>query len=193
MAINDNTSYELFGYQVKDLATKIKSKAEAASLAPVATSGLYSDLTGAPTIPTVYNGKLTITQNGTTIGEFTANQSTDTTINIEDNYSTSEQAIGKWVDGRTIYRKVITGTTSSGNIEDVQHGITNFGTIINVYGYIHASNGESQPIQRVVPDNIAGFGIGVGDINSTRVVFQHPASNYKSRPYAIVMEYIKTS
>lgn len=85
MAINDNTSYELFGYQVKDLATKIKSKAEASSLAPVATSGLYSDLTGAPTIPTVYNGTLTIQQDGTTVGTFTANQSTDTTVNLAGN------------------------------------------------------------------------------------------------------------
>lgn len=83
MAINDNTSYELFGYQVKDLATKIKSKAEASSLAPVATSGLYSDLTGKPTIPTVYNGTLTIQQNGTTVDTFTANSSADKTVNIE--------------------------------------------------------------------------------------------------------------
>lgn len=83
MAINDNTSYELFGYQVKDLANKIKSKAEASSLAPVATSGLYSDLTGKPTIPTVYNGTLTIQQNGTTVDTFTANSSADKTVNIE--------------------------------------------------------------------------------------------------------------
>lgn len=83
MAINDNTSYELFGYQVKDLANKIKSKAESDSLAPVATSGLYSDLTGKPTIPTVYNGTLTIQQNGTTVDTFTANSSADKTVNIE--------------------------------------------------------------------------------------------------------------
>lgn len=83
MAINDNTSYELFGYQVKDLATKIKSKAEAASLAPVATSGLYSDLTGRPVIPAVYNGTLTIQQNGTTVDTFTANSVTNKTVNIE--------------------------------------------------------------------------------------------------------------
>lgn len=83
MAINDNTSYELFGYQVKDLATKIKSKAEASSLAPVATSGLYSDLTGRPTIPAVYNGTLTIQQNGTTVDTFTANSVTNKTVNIE--------------------------------------------------------------------------------------------------------------
>ena len=82
MAIDDNTSYELTGYQVKDLAGRIRQKADSASLAPVATSGLYSDITGAPTVPTVYNGKLTITQSGKTLGEFTANQSTDTTINL---------------------------------------------------------------------------------------------------------------
>ena len=83
MAINDNTSYELFGYQVKELATKINSKAEAASLAPVATSGLYSDLIGAPTVPTVYNGALAIQQNGTTLDTFTANSPDDKTVNIQ--------------------------------------------------------------------------------------------------------------
>jgi len=87
MAIDDNTSYELTGRQVKDLANKVKAKADSASLASVATSGLYSDLTGAPTIPTVYNGTLTIQQNGTTVQTFTANSSTDTTVNIETIYA----------------------------------------------------------------------------------------------------------
>lgn len=82
MAIDDNTSYELTGYQVKDLAQKIRAKADSNSLASVATSGLYSDLTGAPTIPTVYNGTLTIQQNGTTLGTFSANQDTNETIDI---------------------------------------------------------------------------------------------------------------
>lgn len=82
MAIDDNMSYELTGYQVKDLAQKIRAKADSNSLASVATSGLYSDLTGAPTVPTVYNGTLTIQQNGTTVGTFSANQSTDETIDI---------------------------------------------------------------------------------------------------------------
>ena len=87
MAIDDNTSYELTGYQVKDLAQKVRAKADSASLASVATSGLYSDLTGAPTIPTVNNGTLTIQQNGTTVQTFTANSSTDTTVNIETIYA----------------------------------------------------------------------------------------------------------
>lgn len=82
MAIDDNTSYELTGYQVKDLAQKIRAKADTSALAPVATSNLYSDLTGKPTIPTVYNGTLTIQQDGVTVGTFAANQSTNTTVNL---------------------------------------------------------------------------------------------------------------
>lgn len=52
------------------------------SLATVATSGNYSDLTGTPTIPTVNNATLTIQKNGTNVQTFTANQSTNATANI---------------------------------------------------------------------------------------------------------------
>lgn len=109
-------------------------------------------------------------------------------------FSTSEQDTGyTWVDGRKIYRKVFTGTTNSSNIQNITHNISNFYTIINVYGYIITSNSEAQPIQRVVPDAIGTFGIGIGDVSSTRFVFQHPSSNYQGRPYAVILEYIKTS
>ena len=53
------------------------------SLATVATSGLYSDLTGTPTIPTVNNATLTITQGGVSKGTFTANASSDVTIALD--------------------------------------------------------------------------------------------------------------
>ena len=135
MAIDDNTSYELTGYQVKDLAGRIRQKADSASLAPVATSGLYSDITGAPTVPTVYNGKLTITQNGKTLGEFTANQSTDTTIVLENSsYSTSEvKTSATWIDGKPIYKKTIDfGVLPNNNNKKVPHGISNLGRIIRI-------------------------------------------------------------
>ena len=83
MAIDDNTSYELTGSQIKDFATKIKSKADSSSLAPVATSGDYNDLNNLPTLPTVNNGALTIQQNGKTLGTFTANSSDNKTVNIQ--------------------------------------------------------------------------------------------------------------
>ena len=58
-------------------------KADSSSLAPVATSGNYNDLSNLPTLPTVNNGALTIQQNGTTLDTFTANSSDDKTVNIQ--------------------------------------------------------------------------------------------------------------
>ena len=52
------------------------------SLATVATTGAYSDLTGQPTIPTVNNATLTIQKNGTNVQTFTANASSNKTANI---------------------------------------------------------------------------------------------------------------
>lgn len=52
--------------------------------AEVAFTGDYDDLIGTPTIPTVNNATLTITQNGTSAGTFTANASSNTTINLTD-------------------------------------------------------------------------------------------------------------
>ena len=112
------------------------------SLSTVATSGSYNDLSDKPTIPTVNNATLTITQNGTSMGTFTANQSTNKTIALTnttysnattsanglmsstdkgrlDNiytYSSSEQRVGTWIDGKPLYRKVIEFTTSSSNV-----------------------------------------------------------------------------
>ena len=47
------------------------------------------------------------------------------------NYSTNEVAIGKWIDGKTIYRKVLTGNTLP---NDDAVLITNVETLVNYYG-----------------------------------------------------------
>jgi hypothetical protein len=52
------------------------------SLATVATSGDYDDLSNKPTIPTVNNAALTIQKNGTSVATFTANASSNVTANI---------------------------------------------------------------------------------------------------------------
>ena len=52
------------------------------TLATVATSGSYTDLSNKPTIPTVNNAILTIQKNGTTVKTFTANASSNVTCNI---------------------------------------------------------------------------------------------------------------
>ena len=56
----------------------------------VATSGSYNDLTNKPTIPTVNNATLTIQRNNTSVGTFTANASSNKTINITVPTTTSD-------------------------------------------------------------------------------------------------------
>ena len=64
------------------------------SFATVATSGSYTDLSNKPTIPDVNNGTLTIQQNGTTVDTFTANSSTNKTVNISVPTNTNELTNG---------------------------------------------------------------------------------------------------
>ncbi len=90
--------------EVSDIPTKTSDLAndgsdgtstyvEADDLATVATSGSYIDLFDKPTIPVVNDATLTITQNGTTAGTFTANSNTPTTVALTDTtYSDFEGA-----------------------------------------------------------------------------------------------------
>lgn len=217
MAIDDNTSYELTGRQVKDLANKVKAKADSASLASVATSGLYSDLTGAPTIPTVYNGTLTIQQNGTTVGTFTANQSTNETVNLiggiyaDDpttsanpdgwitpsdidwstfTYSTSEQRVGTWVNGKPIYKKTVdTGTMPNNTRKQVAHGISNLSFIISMSGAAYGSN-TFVPIPYA--DTTAASAVGLFADSSNIILFSGANMSYLTTSY-VTLYYTKTT
>ena len=63
-------------------------------LATVATTGAYSDLAGTPTIPTVNDATLTIQKNGTAVDTFTANASSNKTINITVPTTASDVGLG---------------------------------------------------------------------------------------------------
>ena len=62
------------------LSTTLGDYATTASLATVATTGAYSDLSGLPTLPTVGDATITVTNNGTTVGSFTTNATANATI-----------------------------------------------------------------------------------------------------------------
>ena len=64
------------------------------SFATVATSGSYNDLNNKPTIPTVNDATLTIQKNGTTVDTFTANSSSDKTVDIQCVDLTNNQTVG---------------------------------------------------------------------------------------------------
>ena len=106
------------------MATELGKKANTANLATVATSGSYNDLSDTPTIPSVGNGTLTIQKNGTSAGTFTANATTDKTINITVPTKVSELT-DDVVKGKYLS---LAGGTMTGNININNKTITNLKT-----------------------------------------------------------------
>lgn len=81
----DNTEYTIKDSgAARNSHSHIKSEiTDFPTLATVATSGSYNDLTNKPTIPSVGNGSLTVKAGTTAGGTFTANQSGASTIVID--------------------------------------------------------------------------------------------------------------
>lgn len=110
------------------------------------------------------------------------------------NYSTKEQVIGTWIDGKPIYRKVVSFTTgSSAGDLDIPHGISNFEHIINAYGYTHrTSDNECRLIPsfyRNSDNNL--YAIVIYLISATKVQLSYGSQRTNMKGY-IVLEYTKT-
>ena len=55
--------------------------------------------------------------------------------NLNANYSTEEQVIGKWIDGKPLYRKTINvGTLPNNTVLRVAHNIINYDRFVNIIG-----------------------------------------------------------
>lgn len=51
-------------------------------------------------------------------------------------YSTTEQVVGKWIDGKPLYQKTIDcGSLPNSSIKQVNHGISNLDKVVYIKGY----------------------------------------------------------
>lgn len=87
------------------------------SLATVATSGSYNDLSNRPTIPTVNNATLTIQKNGSTVKTFTANASSNVTANITVPTKTSDLSN----DSNFVASSALSTVATSGSYADLSN------------------------------------------------------------------------
>ena len=132
------------------------------SLATVATSGSYNDLSNKPTIPTVNNATLTIQKNGTTVKTFTANASANVTANItvptktsdltnDSGFLTSSTAVTSF-NGST---GAITYTAPVTSVNGSTGAITGLQTTSNLVTSVSGSSTDSQyPSAKLFYDTI---------------------------------------
>ena len=123
-----------------NLATALNAKADTSSLATVATSGSYADLSNKPTIPTVNNATLTIQKNWTTVKTFTANASSNVTANI------------------TVPTKTSDITNDSGFL--TSSDLSGYQTTANMKTDLTSPDNSTYPTTKAVSDALANTGNG---------------------------------
>lgn len=116
--------------------------------------------------------------------------------NFANDYSTNEVDTGrKWHDGRTIYRKCITGTVNLavGTIS-IAHGITGASNIglVRIGGYIRFGNSNDDGVCIALPVYVESSSVlfGLMVINSTNIT-GYATYAWGNSFYNIVLEYVK--
>lgn len=106
-------------------------------------------------------------------------------------YFTNEIDTGmKWIDGKTIYRKVIETTTAlSAGSTTISHGITNFGQVTNW----RLTNDRNQTFPRVETDTTNNNWTGISGVDNTNVYIRVIGTTWTSRKWIIIIEYTKTT
>ena len=107
-----------------------------------------------------------------------------------DNYSLNETQIGTWINGKTIYRKVIHTGAISSTAKSVAHNISNMGRVTNLYGICNQNSGRFYTLPRVNNENINNF-VGL-DIDTTDIRLLAGSDANFVDSYVIV-EYIKNN
>lgn len=121
---------------------------------------------------------------------YVSNAEGENPIAISHNYSTTEQIIGYWIDGKPLYRKVINfGNLPNATSKSVAHNISNLKRVIKMQGYAYSSqSGFDIPI----PYTSNGYLISLR-CDDTYVVVTPMTDQTSFDECYITLEYTKTT
>lgn len=106
-------------------------------------------------------------------------------------YSTSEMKVGIWIDGKPIYRKVISVTTVSGqSVYDVSS--LNIDIPIDLRGYVIKS-GDHRPINFNIRFTDTGTAYFVACFYASNKIYLQSHSAYAGYSGYVIIEYTKTT
>lgn len=113
---------------------------------------------------------------------------------VANTYSTNEMVIGKWIDGKPIYRKVIrTNTPTKANTTTVVLSLENtVSDIIRTDGFIVVGSGSSKgyvPVNGSIIDNTTFKGAWC----SANEVYMSVSEYYINKQVTLILEYTKTT
>ena len=113
-------------------------------------------------------------------------------IDVLENYSTEEKIIGKWIDGKPIYRKVVNVGSGSGNFTH-PHGISNLDIIVNIYGSFLQGGTHREPLPKTTFASASpGWSAHIDDFTDTTFSL-HFGTGIAATKICVVIEYTKNN
>ena len=111
--------------------------------------------------------------------------------NNNNNYSTTEQAVGTWIDGRTVYRKVfiidsVAAQTTEADVMICNVGFNTQNKIISLSGAVNSIGNEGGLPYAYRPNIFQFFSYLQDDSVNFKGTWKYPLSNVR-----IILEYIK--
>lgn len=144
------------------------------------------------TIP--INGKIVDTEN---VEDKTSNAPSMRLVEemAKEKYSTDEQVIGTWIDGKQLYRKVInakpTISNSSYQTISIKHNISDLKNVYKCNAFLHNTGNIQTYILPV--ETSATQAIGISEINSTNIIMYSKNDTWSGWIAEIILEYTKTT
>lgn len=130
--------------------------------------------------------KSTISNINIADGSITANKLDFTT------YSLAEKVVGKWIDGKTIYRKTInTGQLPNGTQKLVAHNISNLSRTVKVEGWAYNSNNQYGQFIPLVAGGVSSQVTLI--ISSTDIILECASDRSAYTESYVTLYYIKNS
>lgn len=116
----------------------------------------------------------------------TASTDVVSSINAISKYSTTEQRIGTWIDGKPIYRKVINFTNTSTNWETIDT-ISTLNEIVRMNGYVYDSDNNKTAIPSYGTDSVSLY------VTQSGAIRKKATSYYQNKSGVLIIEYTKTA
>ena len=120
----------------------------------------------------------------------TANAYSCDYVNKLNTYSTTEQRIGTWIDGKPLYRKVYDfGSAPNNTTKTLAANITNLSAITKIYGFATTTAGYVTPLPQVVANGQNQIQLFFNN-NNVSITTTSDKSTYYCY---VILEYTKTT
>lgn len=139
---------------------------------------------------TATNGNIVDSLNGNSTKDAPSVNAVNNKFNEINTYSTEEKVVGKWIDGKPLYRKTIEGIVSKSDENIIIGTISNIETVAKKYGQGLAGNLYWTNLDLKYSEDVGSI-IQIAKADGKIIaIFTHTFLNF---PFHLTIEYTKTT